>query len=65
MSTTKRLYRNPNSKVFGGVCTGLGDYFNVDYTIIRLAWLVMILFGGIGLLAYIIAWIIIPKMQTF
>ena len=61
MSEVKRLYRNPQGKVIGGVCTGLGDYFNVDYTIIRLVWLLLVLFGGIGILGYIIAWIIIPE----
>jgi len=61
MTEVRRLFRNPNGKVIGGVCTGLGDYFNVDYTIIRLVWLFMVLFAGLGLLAYIIAWIIIPE----
>jgi len=63
MSTTKRLYRNPQGKVFGGVCTGLGDYFEMDFTIIRLIWVIAILFGGVGLLAYLIAWIVIPERQ--
>lgn len=61
METVKRLYRIPQGKLIGGVCTGLGDYLNVDYTIVRLIWLLLILFGGIGLLAYVIAWIIIPE----
>lgn len=61
METVKRLYRIPQGKLIGGVCTGLGDYMNVDYTIIRLIWLLLILFGGIGLLVYLIAWIIIPE----
>jgi len=61
MAEVRRLYRNPQGKVIGGVCTGLGDYFNIDYTIIRLVWLFLILFGGLGLLAYLIAWIIIPE----
>jgi len=61
MAQVKRLYRNPNGKVIGGVCTGLGDYFEIDYTIIRLVWLFLILFGGLGFLGYLIAWIIIPE----
>jgi len=65
MNTVKRLYRNPQGKVFGGVCTGLGDYFNVDYTLIRIAWLLLILFGGLGILTYIIAWIIIPERKLY
>jgi phage shock protein PspC (stress-responsive transcriptional regulator) len=61
MSGTKRLMRQPDGKMIGGVCTGLGDYFDMDYTIIRLIWVLLFLFGGIGGLAYIIAWIVIPE----
>ncbi len=61
METAKRIYRDPQNKLIGGVCTGLGNYFNVDYSVIRIIWLLLFLFGGIGLLAYIIAWIIIPE----
>jgi len=61
--TTKRLYRIPEGKVFGGVCTGLSEYFDIDYTIIRLAWAISFLFAGVGGLAYIIAWIVIPNRE--
>ncbi len=57
----KRLYRSNSEKMLGGVCGGLGKYFSVDPTIIRLAWVVFSLCGGAGLLAYLIAWIIIPS----
>jgi len=57
----KRLYRSGKEKIIGGVCGGLGDYFAVDPTLIRLLWVVFILAFGTGLLAYLIAWIIIPK----
>ena len=43
-----------------GVCSGLADYFNIDPTLVRLAWVVLGLMGGSGLLAYIIASIVIP-----
>lgn len=56
--TMKRLYRNLNEAKIGGVCAGLGDYFNVDPVIIRLAFLLFI-FAGSGL-AYLVAWIIVP-----
>ena len=56
----KRLYRNTNNKMLAGVCSGLADYFNVDPTIIRLAWVLMACFAGTGLLAYIIAMVVIP-----
>ena len=57
----KRLYRSNSEKMLGGVCGGLGKYFSVDPTIILLAWVVLSLCGGAGLLAYLIAWIIIPS----
>lgn len=59
----KRLYRNQHKKILAGVCSGLGDYFNIDPVIIRLLWLVLTIFGGAGILIYIIAWIIIPENQ--
>jgi len=57
----KRLYRSGKEKILGGVCGGLAEYFNVDPTIVRFLWVLFILGFGTGLLAYIIAWIIIPK----
>lgn len=59
----KRLYRSEENKMIAGVCGGLGEYFNVDPTLIRLAWAILSVptafFGGI--LVYIIAAIIIPS----
>ncbi|MFC1481011.1 PspC domain-containing protein [Candidatus Neomarinimicrobiota bacterium] len=60
----KRLYRSRKNHIVGGVCGGLGDYFELDPVLIRLVWLIMILFGGIGILLYFIAWIIIPADVT-
>lgn len=57
---TKKLFRIKEGKMLAGVCTGIGEYFEVDVTIIRLAWILFGLFAGAGLLAYIIAAIIIP-----
>ncbi len=57
---TKRLYRSRADKVFGGVCGGLGKYFEVDPVLIRVLWAIAFFVGGAGLLAYIIAWIVIP-----
>ena len=56
----RRLYRSRTNHILGGVCGGLGDYFRLDPVLIRLVWLILILFGGIGLILYVIAWIIIP-----
>ena len=57
----RRLYRSGNDKILGGVCGGLGEYFGIDPTLIRLAWIIFSLVYGSGILAYIIAWIIIPR----
>ncbi len=61
MAKTKRLYRSGKNKIIAGVCGGIGEYFNVDPVIIRLVWILFSLAYGSGILAYIIAWIIIPK----
>ncbi len=55
-----KLYRSSTDKIISGVCGGLGEYFKIDPVIIRLIWVVSVLVGGFGILAYIIAAIIIP-----
>ena len=57
----KKLYRSDENKMLAGVCGGISEYFGVDPTLIRLAWVVFSLLGGSGLLAYILAAIIIPR----
>lgn len=59
----KRLYRSTREKMLFGVCGGVAEYFETDPTIIRLAWVVFSLLGGSGILAYIIAAIIMPADQ--
>ncbi len=58
---SKKLYRSRNDRVIGGVCGGIAEYFEIDSTLVRLAFLVIFLARGAGLLAYVIAWIIIPE----
>lgn len=57
----KRLYRSRTHRIIAGVCGGIADYTNIDPTIIRLLWLLVSLFWGAGIIAYIIAVIIIPE----
>ena len=57
----KKLYRSDENKMLAGVCGGIAEYFGGDPTLIRLAWVVFSLLGGSGLLAYILAAIIIPR----
>ncbi|MCQ2136304.1 MAG: PspC domain-containing protein [Bacteroidales bacterium] len=56
----KRLYRSATDRKIGGVCAGLAKYFNIDPTIVRLLWIIALFCMGGGLLAYLIAWVIIP-----
>ena len=60
----KRLYRNTNNKKLAGVCSGIADYFSLAPTIIRIAWVLMFCFAGTGLLAYMIAMVVIPPQYT-
>ena len=57
----KRLYRYGQNKVIAGVCGGVGEYLNVDPTIIRLIWILSFFVWGSGLFAYILAWLVMPK----
>ena len=56
----KKLYKSSTDKKLAGVCGGLAEYFNIDSTLVRLGWVLFCALGGSGLLAYIIAAIIMP-----
>lgn len=56
----RRLYRSRHDRILGGVAAGVAEYFNIDPTIVRLAWLLTVLWGGAGVVLYIIAWIVVP-----
>jgi phage shock protein PspC (stress-responsive transcriptional regulator) len=60
----RRLYRDPEDKVLGGVCSGLGAYFSIDPVIIRIIFLLLFFAGGSSFLAYLILWIVVPKAYT-
>ncbi|MDI9414054.1 MAG: PspC domain-containing protein [Bacillota bacterium] len=61
----KKVYRSRRDKKIAGVCGGLAEYFNVDPTIIRLIWVILFFAYGLGLIPYIICWIIIPEDPYF
>ena len=61
MAQTKRLYRSGKDRILGGVCGGIAEYLSTDPTLIRLAWVLFTFAGGSGVLAYLIAWLIIPR----
>ena len=63
-NNVKRLYRSKRDKVFGGVCAGIAKYFEVDSIAVKLIWIIATLISvGFGVLAYLIAWLIIPLEQ--
>lgn len=57
----KKLYRSRKDKMIAGIAGGLGEYFDIDTTLIRILLVVSLFFGGFGLLAYIILWIVVPE----
>ena len=59
----KKLYRNAEYKMIAGVCSGLAEYINIDPTIVRLIW-ALIALSGAGLVAYLVAAIIIPEKPS-
>jgi phage shock protein C len=60
---TERLTRSESDRILGGVCGGLGEYFDIDPTLIRLGFVAALLFGGSGPILYLIAWLIIPSEE--
>jgi phage shock protein C len=59
----KRLYRSRTNRVIAGICGGVGEYLKMDPTIIRLIWVLIVLFTGIfpGVIIYLIAMVVIPE----
>jgi len=57
---TRRLYRIRDGRIVAGVCTGLAAYLRVDPTLVRLAFALLTIFGGVGILLYLGAWVVIP-----
>jgi len=60
----KRLYRSKKDRIVGGVCGGLGEYFDLDPVLFRIIWIILIFAYGTGLIAYLLAWLIIPEKNS-
>jgi phage shock protein C len=60
MEEPRKLYRSRTQRMVAGVCGGLAEYFNIDTTVIRVLFLVLTLFGGSGLVVYVVMWILVP-----
>lgn len=58
---TKKLYRSKKDSIIAGVCGGIAEYFQLDSTLVRLLAILVVFLGGAGVIAYIVAWIIIPQ----
>ncbi len=57
----KKIYRSQKDSMIAGVCGGIAEYFDIDSTLVRLLAILVVFLGGVGVIAYIIAWIIIPQ----
>ena len=57
----RKLYKINQGKIIDGVCGGIAEYFGVDATIVRVAWIVLVLAAGSGVLAYVLAALIMPR----
>jgi len=56
----KRLVRPREGRKIAGVCMGMAEYFDIDVTVVRVVWLVAAFMTGVGFIAYLVAWIVIP-----
>jgi phage shock protein C len=63
MEEPRKLYRSQSQRMLGGVCGGLAEYFNVDATLIRVLFLILAVFGGTGLVIYVVMWLIVPDVS--
>jgi len=61
----KKIYRSRKNKKVGGVCGGIAEYFDFDPTLVRLGAVILIFIWGAGLMAYIVAWAIIPERPAY
>ena len=59
----KKLYKSKEDKKLCGVCGGIAEYFELDSTLVRLAWSVFTLMGGSGIIGYIIAALVMPELK--
>jgi phage shock protein PspC (stress-responsive transcriptional regulator) len=59
-----RMYRDPDHRIIGGVCSGMGAYWHIDPLIIRIIFLALILAGGLGILIYLVLYIVLPEAKT-
>lgn len=61
----KKLYKSATDRKLEGVCGGIAEYFNIDSSLVRLAWIIFTLAGGSGIIAYIIAALVLPEDNRY
>ena len=59
----KKLYRSKEDRMIAGVCGGIGEYLDIDPTVVRILWIVSAVFGGFGILVYLLCAIVIPEKE--
>jgi len=59
----RRLTRNPNNSVLGGVASGFADYFDVDPVLVRLVFILLAFLNGLGVLFYVVCWVVMPRRE--
>src|SRR3712207_5881963 len=64
MNTTRRLTRSNTDRIIAGVCGGIANYLNIDPTLVRLAFVLLVLFGGVSPLIYLVLWAVLPNENT-
>jgi phage shock protein PspC (stress-responsive transcriptional regulator) len=60
----RRMYRDPDNRMIGGVCSGLAAYWNLDPTMVRIIFVIIGIFGMAGVLIYLILWVVLPEAET-
>jgi phage shock protein PspC (stress-responsive transcriptional regulator) len=60
MEEPRKLYRSQTQRMLGGVCGGLAEFFNIDATVMRVLFLILAVFGGSGIVLYLVMWILVP-----
>jgi phage shock protein C len=60
MEDPRKLYRSETQRMLAGVCGGLAEYFNIDATVMRVLFLILAVFGGLGIVLYLVMWIVVP-----
>jgi phage shock protein PspC (stress-responsive transcriptional regulator) len=63
-SSSRRMYRDPDNRMIGGVCSGMAAYWHIDPVILRILFILSIFLGGLGLLIYLILYVVLPEAKT-